>query len=243
MRGYIIFEMKTEQYLDSTFLTLFNDFDGNKIEFENKIIQLVQDAIEYNFKLVMIRSNYLELAKKIIEKHKSDVLLGTVVDFPLGTSSTQLKLTEALKSIKLGTNELDFVCDYNSFKQKRFKKFDNDIISCTKLSLENNNDVKWIIETGALSDDEVKNICSRISLLINNNFASSLKKIFLKTSTGYYGGFGATIEDIKLMKTWSKGMLIKASGGISNYFQFKKMLESGADRVGTSNAVNIFLKK
>ena len=152
-------------------------------------------------------------------------------------------MEESREVISLGADDLDYVCDYNIFKQQRFEKFDKDIIEGTRLGKENNKTVKWIIETGALSKEEIRNITKRIANLVSENFPDFQEKVFIKTSTGYYGGFGATLSDVKMMKSVSGKLPIKASGGVSNYMEFTQMLEAGATRIGTSKALSIYLQK
>ena len=113
---------------------------------------------------------------------------------------------------------------------------DADIIEGTKICVENKKITKWIIETGALSKDEIRNISKRITKLIQSHFPTFVKNIYIKTSTGYYGGYGATLKDVKVIKSVSGNLKIKASGGISNLKDTLAMIEAGADRIGTSKA-------
>jgi len=235
--------MKIEEYLDSTYLKTSEQSGISEEENKENIIQLVNQAVKYNFKLIMIRPDYIKVAKQMIKEAKSSVLVGTVIDFPLGNSSTEIKVKQAQKFITLGSDDLDFVADYNIFKQNRYEKFDKDIVEGTRIGMENNKTVKWIIETGALSKDEIKNITKRISKIVTKEFPEFAKNTFIKTSTGYYGGFGATVKDVKLMKSVSGILPIKASGGVSDFNEFEQMMEAGATRIGTSKALNIFLKK
>ena len=191
----------------------------------------------------MIRPMYINLANELIKKAKSNVLIGTVVDFPIGDSPTEDKIKQAKEVIELGVDDIDYVADYNIFKQKRFEKFDLDILEGTRLGISHNKTVKWIIETGALSREEIKSITKRISQIVSKEFSDQADKVFIKTSTGYYGGFGATIQDVKLMKSVSGDLPIKASGGISNFSYFEQMIAAGATRIGTSKALKIFKKE
>ena len=79
--------------------------------------------------------------------------------------------------------------------------------------------------------------------MIQSNFPTFVKNVYIKTSTGYYGGYGATLKDVKVIKSVSGNLKIKASGGISNLKDALAMLEAGADRIGTSKAVDIFNEK
>tara|TARA_B100000614_G_scaffold253248_1_gene266950 strand:+ start:502 stop:1215 length:714 start_codon:yes stop_codon:yes gene_type:complete len=235
--------MKVEDYLDSTYLktaeqALISEDQNKKI-----VESLVNEAIKHGFKLVMIRPMYISLANQLIKKSKSNVLVGTVIDFPFGDSSTEEKIIQAKEVIELGVDDIDYVTDYNIYKQKRFEKFDKDILEGTRIGYENKKTVKWIIETGALSKEEIKGITKRISKIVSDNFPDFCESVFVKTSTGYYGGFGATTKDVKLMNSVSGKLPIKASGGVSNFSEFKQMIEAGATRVGTSNALKIFKKE
>ena len=235
--------MRTEDYLDSTYLKTASEAELSEEDNQMNVIKIIKEAIKYNFKLVMIRARYIDLAKSLIAESDSKVLVGTVIDFPMGNGTTSQKIEESREAISLGADDLDYVCDYNIFKQKRFEKFDKDIIEGTRLGKENNKTVKWIIETGALSKEEIKNITKRIEELVSLNFPNFEEKVFIKTSTGYYGGFGATLSDVKMMKSVSGNLPIKASGGVSNYMEFTQMLEAGATRIGTSKALSIYLQK
>ena len=155
--------MRTEDYLDSTYLKTSSESKLSEEENLMNVIKTVKEAVKYNFKLVMIRPEYIDLAKSIIIESNSQVLIGTVIDFPFGTGTTSQKIKEAKNAINLGADDLDYVCDYNMFKQRGFHKFDQDIIKGTRLAKENKKTVKWIIETGALSKDEIRNITKRIA--------------------------------------------------------------------------------
>ena len=235
--------MDIAKYLESTYLKEHNEHDFSEYENMEIITNLIREAIKYRFKLVMIRSKYIKLAKRMILQEDSNLLVGTVIDFPLGRSSIREKLKEANIALKMGADELDYVADYNGFKQGFFEKFDNDIILGTKLSLDHNKILKWIIETGALSNSQIKNITERITMLIMREFPSFASNVFIKTSTGYYEGTGAMVEHVKLMKSVSSRLPIKASGGISTFEECKSMVNAGATRIGTSKAINIFMKR
>jgi deoxyribose-phosphate aldolase len=179
------------------------------------------------------------LAKELKDKRKSKINIGTVVDFPLGQASCSEKISQAKKALDSGAKELDFVCDYNMFKRNELDDFDDSIIKCTSFSLKGKAIVKWIIETGALSKKEIKMISKRIYDLVLANFPDNISKVYIKTSTGYYGGFGATIKDLKLIKSVIGEMPVKASGGISSFDTAIEMINLGVTRIGTSKAKKI----
>ena len=232
-----------QHYLDSTYLKTAAEAGISEEENKKIVFSLVDEAIKYNFACIMIRPKYISEIFKIINKKKSLIKLGTVVDFPLGDSSTKQKVNEAIISIDNGAHDIDFVCDYNAFKRGNFQKFDNDIIEGTKICVQRKRITKWIIETGALSREEIMKITKRIVSLVQDNFYESTKNIYIKTSTGYYNGAGATISDVKLIKSFSKNLKIKASGGIYSYQFAKDLIVAGADRIGTSKAKLIYNKE
>ena len=235
--------MKFSSYLESTYLKTSDESSLSNEEIVEIITSLVNQAIEYDFKLIMIRSNHVKFAKQIILDQKSSLLIGTVVDFPLGDSSTSDKINEAKAALSIGADEIDYVSDYNAFKQGLFDKFDNDIRYGTMLGSSNHKVVKWIIETGALSKEEIRNITIRISNIVRDEFPNFYENVYIKTSTGYYGGYGAEIKDVKLISSVSSGLPVKASGGISNSTFCRELINAGASRIGTSKALDIFMDK
>ena len=230
-------------YLDSTYLKNSAEAGVSEIETKEIVINAIKEAIDAKFACIMIRSEFIVIAKELIEKSKSKLKIGTVVDFPFGNSTTEQKIIEAKSAIESGAYDIDYVCDYNAFKRGTFDKFDNDIIEGTSLVLENKKIVKWIIETGALSVDEIRDIAKRISTLVHSNFPENANKVFIKTSTGYYGGYGATVKDVKTIKSVAGNLQIKASGGISNLNDCLELIKAGATRIGTSKAIFIYKEK
>jgi len=226
-------------YLDSTYLKTSAEAGISEIETKEIVINAIKEAIDAKFACIMIRSEFIAIAKELIEKSKSKLKIGTVVDFPFGNSTTEQKIIEAKSAIESGAYDIDYVCDYNAFKRGAFAKFDSDILEGTKIVLGNKKIVKWIIETGALSADEIRNIAKRISTLVQSNFPKNANKVFIKTSTGYYGCYGATVKDIKIIKLVAGNLQIKASGGVSNLKDCLEMIKAGATRIGTSKAVLI----
>ena len=233
-------QLNIAEYLDSTYLKTADEAGITELENNKIILQVIDEAISNKFACVMIRPDFVLMAIERINFFKSKIKVGTVVDFPFGDSDTSSKLKEAKVAIDNGAFDIDFVCDYNAFKRKSFEKFDLDILEGTKKCLENKKIAKWIIETGALSKNEIKEISRRISKIVYMNFPKSIDKVFIKTSTGYYGGYGATVRDVKLIKSESRDLKIKASGGISNFTDAFQLIQAGADRIGTSKAKLIY---
>jgi len=233
-------QVNISKYLDSTFLKTSGELGISNSELEILVTNFINEAINYDFKCIMIRPIFVPLAKQIKDARKSKINVGTVIDFPLGNSPLQGKIDEAKTAINDGVKELDFVCDYNTYKRGNYDIFDESIFECTKYALNHKVIIKWIIETGALSKMEIKLISERIYNIILGNFPENISKVFIKTSTGYYGGYGATISDVKAIKSVIGNMPIKASGGVSDLVAFQEMIDLGVSRIGTSKALNIY---
>ena len=235
--------MHLSNYLESTYLK--TSIEAGVSEEDNRVIvsNMVNEAIDYNFKLIMIRPEYISCVKEMILKRNSALLVGTVVDFPLGNKMSSCKIKEAKKAISLAVDELDFVANYNLFKRGNIDVFDNEIKEGIGIAFKYNKIIKWIIETGALSTKEIFNISKRISLIVNDYYLSYASNVFIKTCTGYYGGHGAQVKDIKIIKSAIKDLRIKASGGIKTRKQCQELIKAGADRIGTSKAMHIYNQK
>ena len=236
-------QVNIADYLDSTYLKTADEAGISEQETKEIVLNSIQEAIQSKFACIMIRPEFVAMAKEIIESNKSKLKVGTVIDFPFGNNSTETKVEEAKSAIKNGAYDIDYVCDYNAFKRGGFEKFDHDILEGSKIALQNKRIVKWIIETGALSRDEIREIARRISEIIQVNFPQNSSKVFIKTSTGYYGGYGATAKDIKTIKSVAGNLQIKASGGVSNLKDSLRMIKAGATRIGTSKALFIYNEK
>ena len=232
---------KIETYLDSTYLKTSEELKIDRNQNRKTIFNYVMEAVKFKFACIMIRPEQVKYAYSLINDNFSDLKIGTVIDFPFGTSNLEEKIMETNKAINDGANDLDFVCDYNAFKRGFFEKFDREIIECTQKGILENKIIKWIIETGALSNNEIREISFRIKDLLQKNISNNLENVFIKTSTGYYSSFGANTKDIKMIKSIvGNNLQIKASGGISSFEECIKMIESGANRIGTSKAALIY---
>lgn len=237
--------MKINQYLDATYLKTAAQANISEMNNQQKVLNLVDEAILYNYKLIMIRAKYVSVVKKIFSKSNSVVLIGTVIDFPEGNSSTENKLKEAKKAIFLEVDELDFVINYKAFQQGEINLIKEEVLACTKLCLNHNKVVKFIIEVAALSTAEIIVISQLIKEVVLTNFDETVaKKVFVKSSTGFFKTLnnkpnGATLETMKLISENAKPLQIKAAGGIRDYGTALKMISLGVDRIGTSSAKEI----
>ena len=129
--------MRVNQFLDATYLKTASQANLSEEANQQKVIDLIQEAILYDYKLVMIRAKYIPLAKKMLGEANKSILIGTVIGFHEGTYSTEEKLEEAKKAIELGADELDFVVNYEAFKKGELDLVKNEITQGIELSLAN----------------------------------------------------------------------------------------------------------
>ncbi len=237
--------MNIANYLDSTYLKTAEQADISLVETKQNVIELIEDAIIKNFKLVMLRSEYVSLAKRLIQDADSDVLVGTVIGFHEGTITTNKKLQEAQKAIDNNVDELDYVVNYQAFKKGQINLVKAEVFKGTKIALENNKVVKWIIEIAALTTDQIIGITQLIRDIVLDNFGEEKAQyVFVKSSTGFYKTTegkpnGATFEAMKIIVENMKPLQLKAAGGVCNYEDAIKMVEMGVTRIGTSSAKKI----
>jgi deoxyribose-phosphate aldolase len=193
----------------------------------------------------MIRSNYISLAKEMIRKAYSKVTIGTVIGFHEGTYSLEEKLIEAQKAIDLGADDLDYVINYEAFKNGEIEHVTNEIIKGTKIGLDHHKIVKWIIEVAALTNEEIGTISKLIKDVVLEHFGvEKASSVYVKSSTGFYKTTnnkpnGATFESIKIMSDNAKPLKIKAAGGVKSKGDALKMITLGVERIGTSSAKKI----
>ncbi|KRG09507.1 deoxyribose-phosphate aldolase [Staphylococcus sp. NAM3COL9] len=191
-----------------------------------QIDKIIEEAREFKFKSVCLNPTHVKYAAEKLKD--TDVLVCTVIGFPLGASTTETKMFEVEDAVKNGASELDMVINVGALKDGRYEDVQKDIEGV--VGAANGKTVKVIIETCLLTDEE-KVKASELSKAAGANF--------VKTSTGFAGG-GATPEDVKLMKdTVGNELEVKASGGVRNLEDFNNMLEAGATRIGASAGVQI----
>lgn len=239
--------MDIKQYLDATYLKLPNQAGISTEANEIVVKNFIEEAIHFGFKLVMIRPEYVYLAKKMIVEAASNLQIGTVIGFHEGTASTEEKLIEAKKAISDGADELDFVCNYQAFKAGEIEKVKNEILTGTKLALDHHKVVKWIIEVAALNPLEIIQLTVLIKNMAIANFEETqFQNVFVKSSTGFFSiqnnqPNGATIESITMMLENAFPLPVKAAGGVRNLEEALQMIKLGVKRIGTSAAKEIVL--
>ena len=241
--------MKMNQYLDATYLKTASQANVSEEENQQKVVALIQEAILFDYKLIMIRAKYIPLAKKMLDKASSKTLIGTVIGFHEGTYSSEEKLKEAQKAINLGAEELDFVVNYEAFKKGEIALVTNEITKGIALAFANNKEVKWIIEVAALSNKEIIVISRLIKNIVFTVFGEEkAAHVFVKSSTGFFKTEnnqpnGATFETMKLIVENAKPLKVKAAGGVRDYETAVKMINLGVDRIGTSSSKEIVNKE
>lgn len=234
-----------KQYLESTYLKTPELAKLSVKENNIAVDHFVDEAIHESFKLVMLRPEMLDMAKKKIVDTNSKLLLGTVIDFPNGTASLDLKLAEAKFAISNHADELDFVINYEAFKNNEIALVKDEVIACASLCIRNKKAVKFIIEVAALNDAQIIKICTLIKNTIIANFKEDcFSYVYVKSSTGFYETRdnlpnGATAHAIVLMLENAFPLPIKASGGIRNLEDAQAMIKLGVKRIGTSSAKEI----
>lgn len=192
------------------------------------ILKLCNEAYKYNFKSVCVNPSRVSLCKELL--HGTDVLVCTVIGFPLGATTSDVKAYETTSAISNGADEVDMVINVGLAKEHDYEGVYNDIL--TVVNAASGTLVKVILETCYLTEEEIIE-CSKQALRAGADF--------VKTSTGF-GSRGASTEDVLLMKKVVGDKLgVKASGGIHNIDDYNKMVDAGATRIGTSSAIDIIL--
>ena len=205
-------------YIDHTNLSQ----TASKSDIEN----LCEEAVDNDFASVCVNPVFVPLASEILNSKNPKVC--TVVGFPLGADSPEMKFAESRYLTHQGAEELDMVINISALKEGDNRFIQSEIEKVVDAA--DGNCVKVIIETCLLTDEE-KKIVSELAV---NSGAD-----FIKTSTGFSFS-GATEEDIKLIrKKVGSDMGIKASGGIKTLTDLKILVKAGANRIGTSNAISI----
>ncbi len=196
---------------------------------EEQIRTLCAEALEFNFRSVCINPTWVTLAARLLQD--SEVLVCTVVGFPLGANESAIKAMEARRAIRNGASEIDMVINIGALKGGDETLVLHDIRAVVEDCVDGSAVCKVILETALLTDEEKR----RASELARTAHAH-----FVKTSTGFSSG-GATVHDVALMAgvVRGAGMEVKAAGGIKSYTDARAMIEAGATRLGASASIGI----
>ena len=190
--------------------------------------KLCKEAADYGFKMVAINSYPVKLCSRLLKG--TGVHVGAAIGFPLGQTTIENKVHETKQAIEDGADEIDYVINIGRLKEKDYDYIEKEMAEIVKVCRENNILSKVIFENCYLTDEEKIKV---------SEIAVKVKPDFIKTSTGFGTG-GATLEDVKLMKSVVKDEVkVKAAGGIRDLDTFLAMVEAGAERIGTSAGIEI----
>ncbi|WP_291649230.1 deoxyribose-phosphate aldolase [Clostridium sp.] len=203
--------------VDHTLLLQTSTWDEIKV--------ICDDGMKYEVASVCIPPSFVKRAKEYVGEALN---ICTVIGFPNGYNTTEVKVFETRDAIQKGADEIDMVINIGMVKEKDYEYITNEIKQIKEAC--ENKILKVIIETCLLTEEEKIELCD----CVTNAGAD-----FIKTSTGFSTG-GATIEDIELFKKYvGKDIKIKAAGGVKSIEKAKEFIEKGASRLGTSSIVKI----
>lgn len=195
-----------------------------------EITKMCEDAMKYHFASVCVHPYYVKLVHELLKD--STVAVTTVVGFPMGMNTTNVKQYEAIEAINDGADEIDMVINMGAVKNKDYDYIKSEIEEIRDAI--DGKVLKVIIETCYLTDEEI----IKLTEICNETFVH-----FIKTSTGF-GSAGANIEDVKLIRQHKNDVLeIKASGGIKTEQEVLEFIEAGVTRIGTSHAIEMINEK
>lgn len=213
--------MELNSYIDHTNLRATATLEDIK--------KLCEEAQRYHFASVCVHPYYVKVAKELLKN--SNVQVGTVVGFPLGATTNEVKAFEAINAVENGADEIDMVINLGALKNKDYDYVKEEIEEIRD-SIDGKV-LKVIIETCYLTEEEI----IKMTEICNETFVN-----FIKTSTGF-GTRGALVEDIELIAKHKNEILeIKASGGIRDIDTVEAMIEAGATRIGTSHGSQLMQK-
>ncbi|KGP76549.1 deoxyribose-phosphate aldolase [Desulfosporosinus sp. Tol-M] len=190
---------------------------------EKDIVALCHEAQQHKLAMVCINPTYVQMAAKLL--YGTGIGVAAVVGFPLGATFTEAKVQEVFMVKAHGAKEVDMVMNIGWAKSGNWEAVEQDIVRVVEAAHGCGLLIKVIIETCLLTEDEKKTVAE----LVKRAGAD-----YIKTSTGFAGG-GATVEDVRNLKAWvGEGVKVKASGGIRTREFALKLVEAGAERLGTS---------
>jgi len=194
-----------------------------------QIRDLCQKVKKFGFHSAFVNPCYISLAKEYLE---DKFPVGTVISFPLGQDTRDGKVLLAIETTRKGADELDVMMNVGLFKAGKYKEVLEEMkaVNTAAKEIRRNVIVKFIIETGFLTDEEIK----KASELVLKSGAD-----FIKTCSGW-GPRGARLEDVKLIReAIGDKIKIKVAGGIDTYQEAVDFINAGANRIGTSKAIEI----
>jgi len=190
--------------------------------------QLCREAVEYGFAAVCIPPPFVKRVKTILDP--TGINVATVIGFPFGYSATEAKIAESVLAIVDGADELDMVINLVALRMGDWNFLTREVALATEVVHNKGKQLKLIIESGILSNDEIIQCCERFGPLGID---------YMKTSTGY-AEKGASVEAVQLMRAHLPPQVkIKASGGIKTAVFAAELVAAGANRLGCSASVQM----
>ena len=210
--------MKRSKYIDHTLLKPESTIEDIK--------QLCKEAKDHDFASVCVNPYWVSYCSE--ELKESSVMVCTVIGFPLGATTSTIKAMECKEAIENGADEIDMVLNIGELKSGNEQLVYQDIKAVVDAA--NGKTVKVILETCLLSDEQIKKAC-----LLSEKAGAD----FVKTSTGF-NAEGANVHVVQVMKSAiGNRMKIKAAGGVRTPEEMDEMIQSGANRIGTSHGVDL----
>ena len=190
--------------------------------------QLCKEAEENRFAMVAVNSSPVAFCKEMLRG--TGVHVGAAISFPLGQTTIETKVFETQDAIRNGADEIDYVINIGEMKNGNYAYIEDEMKRIVRVCRESGVLCKVIFENCYLTKEEIRRLAA---------IAGRVRPDYIKTSTGFGTG-GAEPDDIRLMKkTVGNFVKVKAAGGIRSWVDCKKMIEAGADRIGTSSSLKI----
>lgn len=195
---------------------------------EAQVLQICDEARNYSFAAVCIPPCYVHIGAERLKGTK--VQVATVVGFPLGYNHPKVKFLETHQAIADGATEIDVVINISALKSGKYSEVENELSELAKFCHLKDAELKVIIETALLTDDEIVKACE---------LCANAGVDYVKTSTGFAAA-GATVAHVELMRRVLPGHIkIKAAGGIRTFDDAQALIKAGADRLGCSASIQI----
>lgn len=195
---------------------------------KDEVLQIINEAKEYNFASVCINPYWVQLAAKNLRG--TDINVCTVIGFPLGSTSTFAKVSETSEAIKDGATEIDMVQNIGALLSGDEQTVREDIKAVALAAHAGDAILKVILENAFLTDTQIIKACE---------IAVEAGADYVKTSTGFAKS-GAKVADVKLMRETVRPKVgVKAAGGIHTKAEALAMIEAGATRIGASAGIQI----
>lgn len=190
--------------------------------------RLCREAEENHCAMVAINSSPVTYCKERLKG--TDVHVGAAISFPLGQTTVETKVFETVNAIENGADEIDYVLNIGELKKGNLEYIRDEMIRIVDACHRRGKIVKVIFENCYLTEEEIRQAAE---------IARDVRPDFIKTSTGF-GTSGAREEDVRLMKqTVGDAVKVKAAGEIRTWESCARMLDAGAERIGTSSTLKI----